>query len=53
MSTYAIGDIHGNLGPLNDLLSQVLPELEREDTLMFLGDSLIVGPTPEDAWNGL
>ena len=38
MSTYAIGDIHGNLGPLEDLLSQMTPELRPEDTLVFLGD---------------
>lgn len=38
MATVAIGDIHGNLGPLEDLLSQVLPELQPEDALVFLGD---------------
>lgn len=44
MSTYAIGDIHGNPGPLRDLLSQVLPELKPEDTLVFLGDYIDRGP---------
>lgn len=44
MPTYAIGDIHGNLGPLDDLLSQVLPELKSEDTLVFLGDYIDRGP---------
>lgn len=38
MPTYAIGDVHGNLSALNDLLEQVLPEIQPQDTLVFLGD---------------
>lgn len=44
MSTYTVGDIHGNLGPLEDLLSRVIPELQPEDTLVFLGDYIDRGP---------
>jgi len=44
MPTYAIGDIHGNLRPLDDLLGQLVPELKPEDTLVFLGDYIDRGP---------
>lgn len=38
MSTYAIGDIHGNLAALDSLLRQIGPELGPGDVLVFLGD---------------
>lgn len=38
MATIAVGDVHGNYAALEDLLSQVIPELEAQDTLVFLGD---------------
>ena len=38
MATIAIGDIHGNLAALNDLLSQVRMEIADRDTVVFLGD---------------
>lgn len=44
MSTYAIGDIHGNLGELDNLLELVVPELKPQDTLVFLGDYIDRGP---------
>jgi serine/threonine protein phosphatase 1 len=44
MATFVIGDIHGNLVALNDLLQQVTPLLGRDDTLVFLGDYLDRGP---------
>lgn len=44
MPTYAIGDIHGNLTALDDLLARVLPELTSDDTLVFLGDYIDRGP---------
>ena len=34
----AIGDIHGNIAALQDLLETVVPELTEDDTLVFLGD---------------
>lgn len=40
----AVGDIHGNLPALNDLLGKVLPSLGRDDTLVFLGDYIDRGP---------
>jgi serine/threonine protein phosphatase 1 len=44
MSTYAVGDIHGNVGALDDLLSQLRLELKPQDTLVFLGDYIDRGP---------
>lgn len=41
--TFAIGDIHGELGHLDRLLSK-LPPLFSEDTVVFLGDYLDRGP---------
>jgi serine/threonine protein phosphatase 1 len=44
MATVAIGDIHGNLGSLEDLLSRVVPEMRPAGTLVFLGDYIDRGP---------
>ena len=44
MPTYAIGDIHGNLSALDDLLAKVTPEMTPQDTLVFLGDYIDRGP---------
>jgi serine/threonine protein phosphatase 1 len=44
MPTVAIGDVHGNLLALDDLLGQVVPELDSHDTLVFLGDYIDRGP---------
>ena len=44
MATIAIGDVHGNLRALEDLLGKVLVELSREDVLVFLGDYIDRGP---------
>lgn len=44
MATIAIGDIHGNLAALEDLLGKVLPVLEEADQLVFLGDYVDRGP---------
>jgi len=44
MATIAIGDIHGNLAALDDLLARLLPEVGAEDTLVFLGDYIDRGP---------
>jgi len=44
MATIAVGDIHGNLSALNDLLAEILPELNGGDTLVFLGDYIDRGP---------
>ncbi len=46
MSTIAVGDIHGNLAALEDLLDKVLPMLGRKDILVFLGDLIDRGPDP-------
>jgi serine/threonine protein phosphatase 1 len=43
--TIAIGDVHGDLGALETLLSR-LPILLPEDTLLFVGDYVDRGPDP-------
>ena len=44
MATLAIGDIHGNLSALNDLLAVIDDEAGRGDTVVFLGDYIDRGP---------
>ena len=44
MASIAIGDIHGNLEALEDVLAIVVPELNQDDTLVFLGDYIDRGP---------
>ena len=38
MATFAIGDIHGNIQALDDLLARITPEIDARDTVVFLGD---------------
>jgi serine/threonine protein phosphatase 1 len=38
MATIAVGDVHGNLRALDDLLLTIQPDLRSEDVLVFLGD---------------
>ena len=44
MAVIAVGDIHGNLAALNDLLHKVTPEVGSGDTVVFLGDYIDRGP---------
>src|SRR6266480_7610340 len=44
MPSIAIGDIHGNLPALNDLLAQLEPALSARDEVVFLGDYIDRGP---------
>ncbi len=44
MATVAIGDIHGQLKALCDLLERVRPNVGRDDTVVFLGDYIDRGP---------
>jgi len=44
MATIAVGDIHGNLPALDDILDQVLDEAVGGDTVVFLGDYIDRGP---------
>ena len=44
MSTIAIGDVHGNLATLDDLLTRITPEISAQDTIVFLGDYIDRGP---------
>ena len=48
MATIAIGDIHGNLSALDDLLGQILGESAAEDTIVFLGDYIDRGPDTKE-----
>ena len=45
--TFAIGDIHGDLEQLYKILS-CLPSLEKDDTLVFVGDYIDRGPRSAD-----
>ena len=42
MSTFAIGDIHGHSGPLDELLALV--PIGEADVLVFMGDYVDKGP---------
>lgn len=44
MATIAVGDIHGNLEALTDILDQIHGESSRGDTIVFLGDYIDRGP---------
>src|SRR5579884_2640061 len=44
MATVAIGDVHGNLAALEDLLAKVVPTMSSKDVLVFLGDYVDRGP---------
>ena len=44
MATIAIGDIHGHLPALDDVLDQLLGEAKSGDTVVFLGDYIDRGP---------
>ena len=44
MATIAVGDIHGNLEALTDILDQIHGEGGRGDTIVFLGDYIDRGP---------
>ena len=49
MTTYAFGDVHGCLDPLQKLLARCLDELSgRTATLVFLGDYIDRGPNSKD-----
>lgn len=44
MSTIVIGDIHGNVLALRDLLAQIQPQAGDDDVVVFLGDYIDRGP---------
>ena len=44
MATIAIGDIHGNLAALDDLLGRLPNDIDSRDTVVFLGDYIDRGP---------
>jgi serine/threonine protein phosphatase 1 len=44
MATIAVGDIHGNLQALVDVLGQLRREVQPDDTVVFVGDYIDRGP---------
>jgi serine/threonine protein phosphatase 1 len=44
MATIAVGDVHGNLPALAELLGQIRGEVTPEDVVVFLGDYIDRGP---------
>lgn len=48
MATIAVGDIHGNLPALSDILEQIRGESSHADTIVFLGDYVDRGPDTKD-----
>jgi serine/threonine protein phosphatase 1 len=48
MSTFAIGDIHGNFQALDQLLNRIDSEICADDTVVFLGDYIDRGPRSKD-----
>ena len=44
MATIAIGDIHGNVAALTNLLGRIRTEVGKDDTIVFLGDYIDRGP---------
>ena len=44
MTTWAVGDIHGDIDALERVLEQLVPRLQSADTLVFLGDYVDRGP---------
>jgi len=47
MATIGIGDIHGHLRALEDLLAQLRQEASKDDVVVFLGDYIDRGPEPK------
>lgn len=48
MGIIAIGDVHGNISALNDLLAQVEREIASDDAVVFLGDYIDRGAHSRD-----
>jgi serine/threonine protein phosphatase 1 len=46
LATIAVGDIHGNLAALADLLQRLRDEVHAGDVVVFLGDYIDRGPDP-------
>ena len=44
MATIAVGDVHGNLAPVDDLLGQLRTVTSEGDVVVFLGDYIDRGP---------
>jgi serine/threonine protein phosphatase 1 len=53
MATIAVGDIHGNVLALDDLLGQLRPVVGERDVVVFLGDYIDRGPATKDCVDSL
>jgi len=48
MATIAIGDVHGNLAALEDLVEQLKGAVDDDDVIVFLGDYIDRGPSSKE-----
>ena len=48
MATIAVGDVHGNVGALDDLLGQLRTVASESDVVVFLGDYIDRGPASKE-----
>ncbi len=53
MSTIAVGDVHGNLPALEDLLGALRGEAAADDTVVFLGDYIDRGAHSKECIDAL
>lgn len=48
MATIAIGDVHGNLAALEDLVDRLKGAVDDDDVIVFLGDYIDRGPSSQE-----
>ena len=48
MATIAVGDVHGNLAALDELLRQLRSAVTDGDVVVFLGDYIDRGPNSKE-----
>ena len=48
MATIAVGDVHGNVAALDDLLGQLRTVASESDVVVFLGDYIDRGPASKE-----
>ena len=53
MATFIVGDIHGYVEPLVDLLAQLRSKIGTDDTVVFLGDYIDRGPATKQCIDAL
>jgi serine/threonine protein phosphatase 1 len=53
MATIAVGDVHGNVAALDDLLRQLTGVVSQDDVVVFLGDYIDRGPSTKECINAI